>query len=159
MSEYPVGKAGAIARPQVILAIGELELREPLCECLAPECDLSTIWPGEAAVSAAADNQPCVLVAASTLDDGSRQWLSDLKNHPSAKAISVVLALPTDGKQKIGDSEPDGFLVQPLFEPAVLATVRSCYELATLRGEQVSQKAERHWIIGPFPRIVHCSRR
>jgi signal transduction histidine kinase/HPt (histidine-containing phosphotransfer) domain-containing protein len=133
-------------RPRVLWADNNPDMRSYGARLLAKSYDVLAVADGDAALQAALDQPPDLVVADAMLPgrDGLA-LLRELRASERTCLIPVILLSARAGEEATLeglDAGADDYLVKPFSGKALLARVRSCLELARLRKESADKLTE-----------------
>jgi signal transduction histidine kinase len=146
LDEASDAEASAAARPRVLLADGNADMRDYVARLLRRTYEVQAVADGEAALQAALADPPDLVVLDVVLR--GRDGLALLKELRAAEAtclIPVILLSARAGEDAALeglDAGADDYLVKPFSGKALLARVRSCLALAKLRKESADKLTE-----------------
>jgi len=132
---------------RILLADDNADMRHYVRRILAPEFEIEAVADGAAALRAVRDRRPDLVLTDVMMPvlDGFG-LLKELRNDPGSRGIPVVMLSARAGEEAGVEglrAGADDYLVKPFSARELLARVRVCLELASLRDELSRQEEKR----------------
>ncbi|MFZ0091862.1 MAG: response regulator, partial [Solirubrobacteraceae bacterium] len=137
------------ARPRVLIADDNPDLRRYLSSLLAPSFEVEVVGDGPAAIAAIVERPPDLVISDVMMQgvDGY-ELLSMLRSSPETQDLPVILLSARAGEEETIRglaAGADDYLPKPFSGRDLLARVRSHLELSQLRRQAAADvRAERH---------------
>jgi PAS domain S-box-containing protein len=141
-SESNLGDVGA--RPSILLADDNADMREYLCKLLSPIGDVRAAADGEAALHATREHRPDLIISDVMMPklDGV-ELLQRLRADEETAGIPVILLSARAGEESRVeglDAGADDYLSKPFSARELLARVRSQLKMARMRQESIERE-------------------
>jgi len=144
------GKAGTV-RPRILLAEDNADLRNYICRLLNPQYDVEAVKDGVAALEAARQNPPQLVLSDVMMPrlDGFG-LLRALRNDPSTRAIPIILLSARAGEDSVVEgveAGADDYLTKPFSARELLTRVASHLAMDRMRkeaAENIRQSEEKY---------------
>jgi PAS domain S-box-containing protein len=143
-SETERGGTDALHRARILLADSDAALREYLARLLEGTYEVETVADGSAALDAARQRPPSLILAAGKMPglDGFA-LLRELRADPHTRTIPLILLSIRAGEgSPVEGPEPDDSLIKPVNPSDLLTCVRSHLEISRIRQE-ATQREQR----------------
>ena len=148
--EFPAAKASS--RGRVLCADHNPDMRNYLTRLLGKHYDVLAVAAGKAALTAAIERPPDIIVLEAMLPDRDGYSLvKELRSIEGTRFIPIILLSARAGEDAALEgleAGADDYLVKPFSGKAFLARVRSSLELARLRKESADQLTEANRALG-----------
>jgi PAS domain S-box-containing protein len=133
-------------RPRILLADDNADMRTYMTRLLSPRFEITAVADGQAALDAARDEQPD-LVLSDVMMPGLDGFalLRELRADPALRAVPLILLSARAGEEaRIEGLEAgaDDYLIKPFHARELLARVTGTLTLARVRAEAVAREAE-----------------